>query len=148
MQDVEEKRVRSIMQTQIMECLNRFYAIETGMWGSPLDCLIIRTVTVGEKQQKLYDLSSLAHVLELPLSTVHRKTLELERAGYLKREPNGRSTYLRPSAETRMTLDKSFDDMVATLHHLYRMNPSQLPQEIASSWGDCSGEGQAFDAQQ
>lgn len=116
----DQQQIRSIIQTQIIECLNRFYAIETGMWGGPLDCLIIRTVIVGEMQQRLYDLSAIAMVLDLPISTVHRKTRELVSAGYLQKEPRGRSTYFRPTTSTRVTLDKSFDDMIATLQRLYR----------------------------
>lgn len=88
--------------------------------GGPLDCLIIRTVIVGEMQQRLYDLSAIAMVLDLPISTVHRKTRELVSAGYLQKEPRGRSTYFRPTTSTRVTLDKSFDDMIATLQRLYR----------------------------
>ncbi|GGE87877.1 helix-turn-helix transcriptional regulator [Stappia taiwanensis] len=115
-----EEELRRIVQTQIIECLNRFYAIETGMWGGPLDALIIRTVIVGENQRRLYDLSALAGVLDLPLSTVHRKVRELEAAGFLTSERKGRSTYLRPTDKTCVEFDKSFQDMIGTLQRLYR----------------------------
>lgn len=120
MEQVEKEEIRMIVQTQIIECLNRFYAIETGMWGGPLDALIIRTVVVGENQGRLYDLSALKNVLDLPLSTVHRKTCELEEAGYLHRQREGRSTYLRPTAKTCLEMDKAFDEMISTLQRLYR----------------------------
>jgi DNA-binding MarR family transcriptional regulator len=112
--------IRATVQTQIIECLNRFYAIETGMWGGPLDALIIRTVVVGENQHRLYDLSALANVLDLPIATVHRKVRQLVEAGFMWRERSGRSTYLRPTAKTCVQMDQSFDDMLVTLKRLYR----------------------------
>jgi DNA-binding MarR family transcriptional regulator len=130
------EELRRIVQTQIIECLNRFYAIETGLWGGPLDALIIRTVIVGENQERLYDLSALAGVLDLPISTVHRKIRELEKAGYLTSERKGRSTYLRPTDKTCVEFDKTFEDMIGTLQRLYR--PKSAPQAVADSmplWG-------------
>jgi len=122
---VEEQQIRTIVQTQIIECLNRFYAIETGMWGGPLHALIIRTVIAGENQGRLYDLSAIANVLDLPLSTVHRKVRELEEMEFLFRQRDGRSTYLRPTSRTCVEMDKSFDEMVGTLRRLYR-SPTAL----------------------
>ncbi|MBS0270371.1 MAG: ArsR family transcriptional regulator [Proteobacteria bacterium] len=120
MADTDSEAIRVIVQGQIIECLNRFYAIETGMWGGPLDALIIRTVVVGEMQGKLYDISALAYALDIPLSTVHRKTRELEEAGFLHSHRQGRSTYWRPTARTSVELDKSFAEMISTLERLYR----------------------------
>jgi len=115
-----KEEVCAAVQTQIIECLNRFYAIETGMWGGPLDALIIRTAVVGEMQHRPYDLSALAAVLDLPISTIHRKVRKLIKAGFLVHEKAGRSIYLHPTARTRQELDKSFEEMVGTLRRLYR----------------------------
>lgn len=117
---MQEEEIRTIVQAQIIECLNRFYAIETGMWGSPLDALIVRTVITGKVQRKLYDLSSLSSTLGLAISTTHRKIGELEAAGFLEREKRGRSTYLIPTKRACVELDKSFEEMVSTLQRLYR----------------------------
>lgn len=116
----KEDRIRRIVQAQIIECLNRFYAMETGMWGTPLDALIVRTVVTGEMEDRLYDLSALAGALGIPVSTIHRKISELEQVGLLRRERQGRSSYLVPTEKTRIQLDKSFDEMIATLERLYR----------------------------
>ncbi|MCE8469953.1 ArsR family transcriptional regulator, partial [Rhodovulum sulfidophilum] len=56
----EPDAVRAAVQAQIIECLNRFYAMESGMWGKPLDSLIIRTVVQSRMQGKLYDFSALS----------------------------------------------------------------------------------------
>lgn len=115
--------LRGAVQTKIIECLNRFYAIETGMWGGPVDALIVRTVVVGEIQSRLYDLSALKNVLDLPIATVHRKVNQLVEAGFIYRERRGRSTYLRPTRKTRVELDMSFDEMMGTLQRLYKSPP-------------------------
>ncbi|KEO53310.1 transcriptional regulator [Thioclava indica] len=112
--------IRAEVQGQIIECLNRFYAMETGMWGKPIDCLIIRTVVQGRLQGKLYDLSALAEVLGLPISTLHRKIGELVESGFLLREPRGKSIYISPTDTTNIALDKSFESMVKTLRSLYK----------------------------
>ncbi len=112
--------LKAAVQEQIIECLNRFYAMETGMWGKPVDCLIIRTVVQGRLQGKLYDLSALAEVLDLPISTLHRKVSSLEQSGYLRREPAGKSILISPTEKTSVDLDRSFDSMVATLQRLYK----------------------------
>lgn len=112
--------IRAEVQGQIIECLNRFYAMETGMWGKPIDCLIIRTVVQGRLQGKLYDLSALAEVLGLPISTLHRKIGELAESGFLLREPRGKSIYISPTDTTNIALDKSFESMVKTLRSLYK----------------------------
>ena len=119
----EQDTIREAVQAQIIECLNRFYAIETGMWGGPLDALIVRTVVVGKVEGRLYDLSALAGTLGLPLSTLHRKVCELEAAGFMTRVREGRSTYLSPTDKTCVQLDQSFDEMVTTLQRLYRGGP-------------------------
>ena len=120
--DSEQMRaaIRAEVQGQIIECLNRFYAMETGMWGKPVDCLIIRTVVQGRLQGKLYDLSALAEVLGLPISTLHRKIGELVENGFLLREPRGKSIYISPTDSTNIALDKSFESMVNTLRRLYK----------------------------
>ena len=112
--------IRAEVQAQIIECLNRFYAMETGMWGSPVDCLIIRTVVQGRLQGKLYDLSALSEVLGLPISTLHRKVGYLVENGFLRREPRGKSIYISPTNNTNVALDQSFEAMVATLRRLYK----------------------------
>lgn len=117
---ITKEEVRTAVQTQIIECLNRFYAIETGMWGGPLDALIIRTAVVGDMQHRPYDLSALAAVLDLPISTIHRKVKNLVESGFLVQEKTGRSIYLHPTSRTREELDKSFEEMVGTLRRLYR----------------------------
>ncbi|MEW5422612.1 helix-turn-helix transcriptional regulator [Amorphus sp. 3PC139-8] len=89
------------------------------MWGKPVDALIVRTVVQGRLQNKLYDLSALADVLELPVGTVHRKVADLVEAGYLHRERKGKSVYLAPTDETCGSFDRSFDEMVETLRRLY-----------------------------
>lgn len=116
----EAERIREVVQAQIIACLNRFYAIETGMWGGPLDALIVRTIVVGKMEGRLFDLSALSSTLDLPVSTLHRKVGNLEDTGYLKRERKGRSTYLVPTERTCVQLDKSFEDMISTLRRLYR----------------------------
>ncbi|WP_435656669.1 winged helix-turn-helix domain-containing protein [Brucella pituitosa] len=116
----QQKKIRRIVQAQIIECLNRFYAMETGMWGGPLDALIVRMVVTGKIEERLYDLSALANVLDVPVSTLHRKVIALERVGLLKRERTGRSSYLTPTEKTCIELDKSFDEMIATIERLYR----------------------------
>ena len=45
-----EERIKAAAQAQVIECLNRFYAMETGLWGGPLDALIVRTIIVGDIQ--------------------------------------------------------------------------------------------------
>ena len=112
--------LRAVIQAQIIDCLNRFYAMETGMWGSPLSALMIRTVIKGQYEGKLYDLSSLAAALDLPVASVHRKVGDLVAEGYLERLPRGKSVYLAPTEKTCVTFDKSFDDMVSALQLLYR----------------------------
>lgn len=112
--------IRAEVQAQIIECLNRFYAMETGMWGNPVDCLIIRTVVQGRLQGKLYDLSALSEVLGLPISTLHRKIGHLVESGFLMREPRGKSIYISPTDNTNISLDESFENMVATLRRLYK----------------------------
>ncbi|SFU07025.1 helix-turn-helix domain-containing protein [Sedimentitalea nanhaiensis] len=112
--------LRTEIQKQIIECLNRFYAMETGMWGKPVDCLIVRTVIQGRLQGKPYDLSALAATLGLPVGTVHRKVSDLVEAGYLDREPSGKSVYLAPTDATCVKLDESFETMVSTLRRLYK----------------------------
>lgn len=119
----ENDRIIETVQAQIIECLNRFYAMETGMWGSPLDALIIRTVVVGKVEGRLYDLSALSGALGLPVSTVHRKAIELEQAGFVDRIKRGRSTFLIPTDKTCVRLDKSFEEMISTLRRLYRGRP-------------------------
>ena len=116
----ERTDVRAEVQSQIIECLNRFYAMETGMWGKPVDCLIIRTVVQGRLQGKLYDLSALAEVLDLPISTLHRKVGSLVESGYLRRQPEGKSIYIAPTDKTSVSLDRSFDTMIDTLRRLYK----------------------------
>lgn len=122
--DSEQKRaiIRAEVQGQIIECLNRFYAMETGMFGHPVDCLIIRTVVQGRLQGKLYDISALSEVLGLPISTLHRKIGSLVKSGYLQREPIGKSVYITPTESTNIQLDKSFESMVETLRRLYSGN--------------------------
>ncbi|MCV2892728.1 helix-turn-helix domain-containing protein [Lentibacter sp. XHP0401] len=112
--------IRTVVQAQIIECLNRFYAMETGMWGKPVDCLIIRTVVQGKLQGKLYDLSALSEVLGLPISTLHRKIGTLVESGFLRREPRGKSIYISSTDNTNIALDQSFETMVATLRSLYK----------------------------
>ena len=112
--------LRAVIQAQILECLNRFYAIETGMWGSPLSALMIRTVIKGQFEGKLYDLSALAAALDLPVASVHRKVRDLVEEGYIQRLPRGKSVYLAPTEKTCVTLDQSFDDMISALQRLYR----------------------------
>jgi DNA-binding MarR family transcriptional regulator len=117
----QQDKIREIVQAQIIDCLNRFYAMETGMWGGPLDALIVRTVVVGKMEGRLYDLSALSNTLGIPVSTVHRKVRELEGAGLLTSERDGRSIYLAPTEKTCVKLDKSFDEMISTLERLYRV---------------------------
>ena len=119
----EHDHIREVVQAQIIDCLNRFYAIETGMWGGPLDALIVRTVVVGKMEGRLYDLSALSNTLGLPVSTLHRKICDLEAAGYVTRQRKGRSTYLAPTDKTCVQLDHSFEEMVTTLRRLYRGGP-------------------------
>lgn len=124
--------IRAEVQAQIIECLNRFYAMETGMWGSPVDCLIIRTVVQGKLQGKLYDLSALSEVLGLPISTLHRKVGHLVKGGFLRREPRGKSIYISPTDNTNIALDESFENMVTTLRRLYKgdINFDKKPSDI------------------
>lgn len=133
MNESDKDELRVIVQTQIIECLNRFYAIESGMWGGPLDSLIIRTVVVGQAQGKLYDLTSLAFSLGLPLSTIHRKALELESAGFITRKKVKRSTFLQPTEKTCLKMEDSFNDMMISLQKLYS---SPYPIEALKSLDD------------
>ncbi|MCV0380955.1 hypothetical protein, partial [Nitratireductor sp.] len=48
---------------QIKHTSCRFYAIETGLWGGPLDALIVRTIITGKIEGRFYDLSSLSMTL-------------------------------------------------------------------------------------
>ncbi|MBL3552992.1 helix-turn-helix domain-containing protein [Rhodovulum sulfidophilum] len=116
----EPDAVRAAVQAQIIECLNRFYAMESGMWGKPLDSLIIRTVVQSRMQGKLYDFSALSEALDLPISTLHRKINSLVESGYLRREPVGKSIYIAPTERTSVKFDESFEAMVTTLRRLYR----------------------------
>lgn len=107
------------VQRAVIECLNRFYAIETGMWGDPVSCLIIRTVIKGRIEDRLYDLSSLSAYLDLSLSTVHRKVRKIEAAGYIRTERKGRSMVLLPTEKVQAVFNDRFDEMVETLRRLY-----------------------------
>lgn len=118
--DEQIEQIRSVVQDQIIECLNRFYAMETGMWGSPLVALIIRTIIQGHLQNRLYDLSALATTLDLPLGSVHRNVQRLVDEGYVEKIPSGKSVYLMPTDRSCISLDLSFDEMVETLNKLYR----------------------------
>ncbi|MBR9651821.1 ArsR family transcriptional regulator [Thalassovita aquimarina] len=111
--------LRQDVQEQIIECLNRFYSLEKDMWGKPVEALIVRTVVQGRLQDRLYDLSALSDVLDLPIGTLHRKVADLVEAGYLKREKRGKSVYLAPTEDTCGALDQSFEDMVGALRRLY-----------------------------
>lgn len=115
-----EERIKAAAQAQVIECLNRFYAMETGLWGGPLDALIVRTIIVGDIQGRPYDLSALAGVLDIPVSTIHRRVNDLVERNLLERSAVGRSVYLKPTVQTRKALDMTFDDMLATLTRLYR----------------------------
>lgn len=117
---ITQQEVRAAVQTQIIECLNRFYAVESGMWGGPLEALIIRTAVAGEMQHRPYDLSALAAALNLPLSTIHRKVKMLVKMGVVVQEKAGRSIYLHPTSRTREDFDKSFGEMVGALQRLNR----------------------------
>lgn len=118
-EDLRDK-LRAEVQEQIIGCLNRFYSLETAMWGKPVDALIVRMVVQGRLQDKPYDLSALSSVLGLPIATLHRKVGELVEAGYLRRERSGKSVYLIPTDETCKSLDRSFEEMVEALRRLYR----------------------------
>ncbi|MDK3016899.1 ArsR family transcriptional regulator [Pseudodonghicola flavimaris] len=114
--------LRQEVQEQIIGCLNRFYSLETAMWGKPVDALIVRTVVQGQLQNRLYDLSALSAALDLPIATLHRKVGDLEAAGYLRRERRGKSVCLVPTEETCRALDQSFEEMIGALRRLYRAN--------------------------
>lgn len=109
----------SVVQAQIIECLNRFYAMETGMWGDQVSALIVRTILQGEMQGRLYDLSPLADTLDLPVATVHRRVASLVEAGHIRRLSRRRSVALEATENTRVAFDRSFEDMIATLRRLY-----------------------------
>lgn len=115
-------KLRQELQTDIINCLNRFYAIETGMWGGPIDALIIRTIFVGYIQNKPFDLSALTNFLDLPIATIHRKVRKIEEMGFIQSIRKGRSLFLYPTDKTELDLDKSFDEMISTLTRLYKTN--------------------------
>ncbi|MCG8594635.1 MAG: helix-turn-helix domain-containing protein [Kiloniellales bacterium] len=116
----EEAAVRKVVQQQIIECLNRFYAIESGMWGRPINALILRTIIQGHLQDRLYDMSALAESLDLPLTTIHRKVQDLVEGGYVVRTKFGKSVHLAPTEQTRVAMDESFEEMICTIQRLYR----------------------------
>lgn len=111
--------VRAAVQAQIIECLNRFYALESGMWGDAVSSLIIRTILQGEMQGRLYDLSALAGTLDLPVATIHRRVATLVEAGYIRRLHRSRSVALEATEDTRLAFDRSFENMIETLRRLY-----------------------------
>ncbi|MDF1585304.1 BlaI/MecI/CopY family transcriptional regulator [Marinimicrococcus flavescens] len=115
-----ETTARETVQRKVLECLNRFYAIETGMWGDPVSCLMIRTIIKGRIEGRLYDVSSLATYLDLSLATVHRKLKRIEERGYVERRREGRSVRLWPTARVEEILDLNFDQMIETLRRLYK----------------------------
>lgn len=117
---VDEDDTRERVQREVLECLNRFYAIETGMWGDPVSCLMIRTIIKGRIEGRLYDVSSLAAYLDLSLATVHRKLKRIEEQGYVERRREGRSVRLSPTARVEQILDTNFDRMIETLRRLYK----------------------------
>lgn len=128
--DALRQAARAEAQQQIIECLNRFYAMESAMWGKPVESLIVRTVVQG----RLYDLSALSEVLGLPTATLHRKVAALVEAGYLHRERRGKSVYLAPTDATCGALDRSFEEMMTALRRLYEggawsENEDALPPE-------------------
>lgn len=123
--------VRAEAQEQIIECLNRFYTLETEMWGKPVDALIVRMVVQGRLQDRLYDLSALSAALGLPIATLHRKVADLVAGGHLRRERRGKSVYLVPTDETCGALDRSFEAMVAALRRLYRQGTLPGDGDIA-----------------
>ncbi|MBO6549531.1 MAG: hypothetical protein JJ964_07900 [Rhizobiales bacterium] len=115
-----EAQIRKIIQEQIIECLNRFYAIESGLWGKPINALILRTIFKGHLQDLPYDMSALSECLDLPLTTTHRKVHELITTGYIEQKLVGKSMLLLPTEKTQISLDKSFGDMMETITKLYR----------------------------
>lgn len=108
------------VQGEIIDCLNRFHAIETQMWGKPLEVLIVRTVVQGQLEGRPYDLSALSGVLDLPMTTVHRKVGELVDAGCLVRRRRGKSVYLEPTDQACASLDQFLTAMLETLDRFYR----------------------------
>lgn len=110
---------RGRIQKYIIECLNRFYAIEAGLWGDPLSSLIIRTVIKGAIEGRPYDLSALATEFELSIATVHRKVHRCVEAGYLQTRMEGRSLRLYPTQKVQQSFNESFDEMVSALRRLY-----------------------------
>lgn len=110
---------RDEAQKAIIECLNRFYAIESGMWGDPVACLMIRTIIKGRIENRLYDISSLSAYLDLSISTVHRKLKRIAEEGYVELRRQGRSITLHPTEKVEIIFDERFEDMISTLRRLY-----------------------------
>lgn len=110
---------RAAVQACIIECLNRFYALESGMWGDPLSSLMIRTVVQGAMQGRHFDLSALAATLDIPVATIHRRASALVQAGFIRRRRHGKSIYLEPTERTCADFDRSFEEMISTLRRLY-----------------------------
>lgn len=113
------EQARAAVQTQIIECLNRFYALESGMWGDPISSLMIRTIVQGELQGRRFDLTALAGTLDIPVATVHRRVAALVQAGYIRRARDGKSVYLEPTERTCVQFNRSFNEMLRTLRRLY-----------------------------
>jgi DNA-binding MarR family transcriptional regulator len=111
---------REDVQMYIIECLNRFYAIESGLWGDPVDCLMIRTIFKGKVEGRYYDISSLSSCLGLSIATVHRKVKSIESRGYIELCKEGRSVRLKPTPKLETCINDKFDDMMATLQQLYK----------------------------
>ncbi|RNE92572.1 winged helix-turn-helix domain-containing protein [Marichromatium sp. AB32] len=114
----------------IIECLNRFYAIESGMWGDPLSSLMIRTVIQARLEGRPHDISSLSTCLDLSLATVHRKLKRIAADGYIEMRREGRSIRLYPTERVEVLFDTRFDEMIETLRALYGRGEGR-----ASDWG-------------
>lgn len=124
----------------IIECLNRFYAIESGMWGDPVASLMIRTIIRGRIEGREYDISSLSVDLGLSVATVHRKLKRIETEGYIVMRREGRSIRLFPTEKVEVVFEERFDEMIETLRRLY----GQTETASARRWrekGHNDGEG-------
>ena len=101
-------RIDELSPLPVIRFLNSVHELEHSLWGDPVSALLIRTIALGQMENRLYDASSLSAALHLPKPTVFRRIARLIKAGLVERRKLGRSNYLVPTADVeRVTRERT-----------------------------------------
>ena len=93
----------------LVEFLNTVLRAEVEIWGDPVDAILLRTIHLGEEEQRLYDVTSLATVTAMTVPTTARRVSDLINRGMIIRHRDGRSFRLALSEDCRQRLSGSLD---------------------------------------